>query len=287
MSSDGALVRRKLLSGQVSLGSWLQIASPTAAEIMANSGFEWLALDCEHGLIDLETAGRMIAAIEQVGVVPFVRVPVNDPIWIRRMLDAGAGGVIVPMVDSPEQAAAAVAAAKYPPEGVRGFGFCRANGYGLNFEDYVARANESISVVVQIEHIEGVRRVDEIVSTPGVDGTLVGPYDLSGSMGIMGQMSHPEMVAAMETVVVACQRHGVAAGLHVVSTDPNDALDAIERGFTFVALGMDDLFLQSSAGLLSAVRDAAAVSSVEDAFSLIAGAAGSSRPKRRAPEGPR
>ena len=239
--------RRRLLAGQPLLGSWLQVPFAASAEILARVGFDWLAVDAEHGLMDLRDLAALLAACEARDVAGFVRLPAADDIWIRRALDAGAAGLIVPMVNSAEIARHAVAWAKYPPRGKRGFGFSRANGYGADFDAYVRRANRDICVIAQIEHVDGVREVEAILDVDGIDGALIGPYDLSGSMGLVGQPSHPKVLAAARHVLKACRERGKAPGFHVVSADPKSALPYLRQGYRFVALGMDTLFLRSGA----------------------------------------
>ena len=237
-------VKDKLGKGQVSLGGWLQIGHAAVAEMMAAAGFDWVALDAEHGQIDVEAGANVLGALRGGGAVPLVRVQSNDEITIRRWLDAGAAGIIVPLVNNAQQAADAVAAAKYPPMGRRGFGFCRANIGGRDFTKYIASANDDILVVVQIEHVEAVKNIDSILEVEGVDAAFIGPYDLSGSMGLVGQLDHEDVTAAIRTMLQACKKHRKAAGIHVVAVDaaPKTA-DYARDGFTFIALSIDTVML--------------------------------------------
>jgi 2-keto-3-deoxy-L-rhamnonate aldolase RhmA len=148
------------------------------------------------------------------------------------------------MVNTPEQAVAAVSAAKYPPVGRRGFGYCRANNYGAEFDEYVKSANDDMLVIVQIEHIEAIRNIDSILAVDGVDGAFIGPYDLSGSMGLTGQLYHPDVLAACDEMLKACKKHGKAPGIHVVPVEPERIKKFVSEGFTFIAASIDTVFIR-------------------------------------------
>ncbi|OHB58680.1 MAG: hypothetical protein A2Y12_14210 [Planctomycetes bacterium GWF2_42_9] len=237
-------VKEKLKTGQVSLGGWIQIGHPAIAEIMAQAGFDWIALDNEHGIIDFETGMNLFNAMRGTNTLPMVRVQENSEIIIRRWCDAGASGIIVPMVNTREQAIAAVAAAKYPPMGRRGFGYCRANNYGRFFDNHTQDHNDDVLVIVQIEHIDAIRNIDDILTVEGVDGAFIGPYDLSGSMGLTGQIYHPEVIAASDIMLKACKKYGKAPGIHVVPIEPERIKNFISEGFTFIAASIDSVFIR-------------------------------------------
>lgn len=240
-------LRRALLEREVTLGSWMQIGHPAGAEILARAGFDWVCADLEHGAIDLETTAHIFRALDSHGCVPVARLPLNDPIWIHRVLDAGARGLIIPMVKTPAEAEAAVREAKYPPRGTRGFGYSRANSYGADFTPYIASANDEIAMVMQIEHKDAIGNLDGILDVEGVDGVFIGPLDLSGSMGIPGQLEHPHMKAALETYRSACRAHRKSAGLHIIRPDPAGVRQALDEGYTMLALGLDDVFIEHGA----------------------------------------
>lgn len=240
-------VPERIRANQLTIGSWLQLADPNVVEIMARAGFDWLAIDMEHGSISVESLPNLIRAIEVAGVFPFVRVYENNPVIIKRALDAGARGIIAPMVATAEEAKQAVASSKYPPDGIRGVGFSRANLYGRNFSDYVAKHNREVVVIVQIEHIRGVENAAVILAIPGVDGYMVGPYDLSGSMGLTAQFEHPRFVEAVARVKAAGDTSGKACGLHIVTPDTEILRRRIEEGHTFIAYGIDGVFLHGAA----------------------------------------
>jgi 2-keto-3-deoxy-L-rhamnonate aldolase RhmA len=236
--------KQKLGTGQAVLGGWIMIGHPAVAEIMAGEGFDWIAVDLEHtstGLNDLEA---IALALKGTSCDLLVRLHSCDAVQAKLALDIGAGGIIVPAVNTPAQAAQAVAIAKFPPQGVRGASLCRATDYGRNFNAYYQQHNDKVMVVVMLENHLGVAQVDGILATEGVDAAFIGPYDLSASMGLAGQLQHPEVLAAQQKVLTACLRHGVAPGIHVVSTEPEELQHCLGQGFRFVACGLDTLYLQ-------------------------------------------
>jgi len=236
-------VRKALLERKVSFGSWIQIGHPAVAEILSRTGFEWLAVDMEHTDIDIKSFCGTIRGMHGRGAIPLARVRENDVLAIRQVLDSGAQGVIVPLINSATEAERAVKAAKYPPQGIRGFAFCRANNWGADFDEYALKANQNTTVIVMIESRQAVKCINEILSVEGVDGVFIGPYDMSGSYGVTGQISHPDIVKACRTVSAACEKHGKSAGLHIVRPDEKQIKEAVQAGFTFIALGMDTVFL--------------------------------------------
>jgi 2-dehydro-3-deoxyglucarate aldolase len=236
--------KQKLGAGQAVLGGWIMIGHPGVAEIMAGEGFDWIAVDLEHtstGLNDLEA---IALALKGTPCDLLVRLHSCDGVQAKLALDIGAGGIIVPAVNTPAQAAQAVAIAKFPPHGVRGASLCRATDYGRNFNACYQQHNDQVIVAVMLENHLGVAQVDGILSTEGVDAAFIGPYDLSASMGLAGQLQHPEVLAAQQKVLMACLRHDVAPGIHVVSTEPEDLKHCLGQGFRFVACGLDTLYLQ-------------------------------------------
>jgi len=235
--------KEKLRSGRPSLGGWIMIGHPTVAELMAGEGFDWIGVDLEHTSTDIRMFHEMALATKGTGCDLLARLHSCDPVQAKLVLDAGAAGIIVPTVNTPEEAARAVGMAKYPPEGFRGAAFCRASDHGRNFAAYYAAHNEDVLVVVMLEHIDAVRRADEILATPGIDAALIGPYDLSASMGLAGQVEHPLVVAAEQTILEACLRRRVAPGIHVVSPERAVLDRRLEAGFRFIACGLDTLFI--------------------------------------------
>jgi len=252
-------IKKKLRAGEVTFGSWMSMAHPSIAEILGAAGYEWVVVETEHTAIDNSEVLRLMIAIERAGAVPLVRLAWTDPIQCKAVLDSGAAGVLVPMVNTRQDAELAVKMSKYPPLGFRGVGLARAQGYGERFAEYVAEANDSTLLMVQIEHKDAVANIEEILDVPGIDGTFIGPYDMSLSMGLPGQLDHPEMVAACSRVLAATRARGLAAGIHLVHPDRAAARieGAIREGYQFLALGTDILFLGDSCRELARVARAA------------------------------
>jgi 2-dehydro-3-deoxyglucarate aldolase len=241
-------IHKVLQDGSVAIGSWINTASPIVAELMAACDFDFLTVDAEHSAVDVPQAQVLFQAIRagNPDCAPLVRLPGNDYATTKRYLDASAAGVIAPLINSAEQARELVRAVKYPPQGGRGVGFCRANMYGMDFDEAVASANDQTLVCVQIEHVDGVRHIDEILSVPGVDAVFIGPYDLSASMGITGQFDDPRMLDATQRILSACQEHGVAPGIHVVPPDAEEVVRRIRQGYRLIAYSLDITMLATA-----------------------------------------
>lgn len=238
-------LKQKLRKKELTIGSWITLGSPYIAEIMAQSGFDWLTICMEHTAITMTEAQQMIQAIELNGVVPLVRVGANDATIIKQVLDAGAHGVIVPMVNSALEAKNAVDAANYPPHGKRGVGLGRAQKYGFGFESYKNWAEKNSVVIVQIEHIDAVNNLEEILSVEGVDGLIIGPYDLSGSLGKPGDFNDPLFLDALKRVNVISSHSRKPKGFHCIANDPSAVQAKIDEGYTFIAVSVDEIFLGS------------------------------------------
>lgn len=236
--------KQKLRSGQPVFGGWLMTGHPAVAEIMADEGYDFLGVDMEHSPTDVEAVYHLALAVKGTGCDLLARLPCCDPVLAKQVLDVGAAGVIVPSVNSPMEAAHAVAMAKFPPEGTRGASLCRASGFGRRFADYFATHNREVLVVIMLEHIDAVRHADAILATPGLDAVLIGPYDLSASLDLAGQLDHPEVLMAQRAILDACRRQNVPAGLHVVGVDPEEVRRRVDAGFRFIACGIDTLFIR-------------------------------------------
>jgi 2-dehydro-3-deoxyglucarate aldolase len=239
-------LKQKLENNKLTIGSWIMIGDPMSVEVMALSGFEWLVIDIEHTSIDLKTTENLIRTIQSKNLKALVRVSKNEEVIIKRILDVGADGIIVPMINSKEDAIQAVEYAKYPPIGKRGVGLYRASGYGTTFEEYKKFVNEELVIIAQIEHIDAVNNIDDILSVEGIDGTIIGPYDLSGSMGYPGEFERDDVKIAVETVVEKCKEMNIPAGFHVVDTDPSKLQVKIDQGCTFLAYGIDYFFMRDA-----------------------------------------
>ena len=238
--------RKTVLNKEVCLGAWMQIGHCAVAEIFARAGFDWVCVDLEHGAIDLETMTSIFRTLDAFDCVPVARLPLNDPVWIHRCLDAGARGLIIPMVNSASEAEKAISEAKYPPRGVRGFGYSRANMHGMDFDSYIKEANDEIAMVMQIEHKNAIANLEEIARVDGVDGFFIGPLDLSGSMGITGQLDHPDMAAALDKYKKVCNDFDLSAGMHLVRPNEDTIQSSINQGYTLIALGLDNVFIDES-----------------------------------------
>ena len=224
-------------AGKATVGAWLSIPSSYSAEVMAHQGFDWLCIDMQHGAIDYKDAFAMLTAISTTDTIPFVRVPWNDPAIIMKVLDAGAYGVVVPLINTRADAEAAVAACRYPPDGIRSNGANRGMLYGG--ADYVANANDQICCIPMIETKQAIANLDEILSVPGVDGAYIGPSDLSFALGLPPRMDNedPLHVETVDKILEACRRNGVAAGSH--TGGPRFSRRFLDRGFQMVTLTSD------------------------------------------------
>lgn len=237
-------VKRRLQEGKASVGTWLSVPSPYTSEAMCRMGFDWLVVDMEHNPISIETAGLMVSSMFASRTIPLVRIPWNTGENIKRVLDMGAWGIVVPMVNSRAEAQQAVSEARYFPRGRRSVGGSRhALGFGVNAGEYFRMAHDEILIVVQIEHIDAVANVDDILSVPGIDACFIGPNDLMCSMGLAPSLASddPEVSAAIAKVRETARKHGVAAGIHVA--DAATANRRIEEGFQLIAVGSELSFM--------------------------------------------
>lgn len=235
--------RQRLVSRQLLFAGWTSIGHPQITEALALSGVDFIGIDIEHSTISLEQSQRIIAAAQAGGTVCLPRIASHNPEMIKRLLDSGAEGIIVPMVSSVDEVERIVSWIKYPPMGRRSFGVARAQTYGDGFDAYVRRWNELSSIIIQIETVEGVENIDKLLASGEVDGAMVGPYDLSGSLGIPGQIDHPRVREAARHVVEACAKACRACGTHLVDPDAVSMQQAIEDGYTFTVLSSDVFLL--------------------------------------------
>jgi 2-keto-3-deoxy-L-rhamnonate aldolase RhmA len=239
-------LKARLAAGGVAVGTWTYIGHPDVAEMLGRVGYDWLLFDLEHGALTIDTLQVLLQASAGGTATPLVRVPVGDPIMVGKALDAGAHGIVFPMVSTREDAERAVLACKYPPLGLRGMAPRRCAAYGDVFEEYVATANDEILVVVMIETPQAVTNLDKILSVPGVDAALVGTGDLSMLMGHFADRNHPEFQGALRAILDACRRHGVVPGMGYTAT-PAKANEILEMGFRLIGVGQDDDFLLEGA----------------------------------------
>ncbi|MGE5740728.1 MAG: HpcH/HpaI aldolase family protein [Candidatus Aminicenantes bacterium RBG_16_66_30] len=247
-----ASFRDRLLRGDKLVGTILSLPSPELAEIASASGFDWLFLDMEHGALGPGDILRMVQAVRGPCAC-LVRIPENREMWVKKALDTGASGIIVPHINDAAEAASAVRWSKYPPEGGRSVGFSRANLYGTRFQQHVESANRETVVVAQVEHIDGVRAINAILAVPGVDAVFVGPYDLSASMGKPGRIQDPDVREAIRAVASACSAGKVPVGIFAAGL-PASA-KALEEGYTLICSGIDvGLYADSAAAILRELK---------------------------------
>jgi 2-dehydro-3-deoxyglucarate aldolase len=239
-------ILKKLKSGEPSIGTWLQISSPDVAEIIGNAGYEWVAVDLEHGGFSRSVLKDIFRALELNNTVPLARVAQCNPQNIKEALDAGAQGIILPMIESKAQLEDGISWSYYPPKGTRGVGYSRANLFGQNFDEYVKKFSSKVLIVAQIEHINAVANLDDILSVKDLDAIMVGPYDLSGSMGITAQFSHSEFIRTLDDIFQKARNHAIPMGLHIVQPDKELLADKIKQGYQFIAYGIDAVFLYNA-----------------------------------------
>lgn len=238
-------VRRKLRNGEVSIGSWMQIPDTSVAEIVGQAGYDWVAVDLEHGSIGSHQLPDLFRALELGDTLPLVRLAQGEPRDCKAALDAGAGGVIIPMVETAEHLERLMLACRWPPAGTRGVGFSRANLFGRHFQSYSREAQEPL-VVAQIEHIRAVENLRAILQVPGLDAIMIGPYDLSASIGLTAQLDHADFKALLNTIRSMAHELRVPSGIHVVDPSPDALMTAVSDGFRFVAYSIDAVFLEKS-----------------------------------------
>lgn len=252
---SSAAIREALRRGEASVGTWLQIPSPDVAEIIGRMGYDWAAVDMEHGSFSRTDLPDVFRALERWGTLPFARLPQADLRNIKDALDSGAQGLVFPMIETREQLDAAIAHALFPggrefSGGRRGVGFSRANGFGLDFPNYVnpeSGTAKDIVLVAQIEHVNALEHLDAIFSHPRLDAYMIGPYDLSASMGLTARFDAPEFLAAIRRIEDAAAACKLPKGYHVVAPQPENLRQKIAEGYTFIAYGIDALFLQTGA----------------------------------------
>lgn len=251
-------IRARLARDKATVGTWLQLPSPDVAELMARAGYDWVAVDMEHGSFGRTGLPDIFRAIECGGAAPFARLPEAAKSPIKSALEAGAQGLIFPMIESREQLDQAIDWSVYPGQDhwrapgeiareYRGVGYCRANVFGKAFDAYRHERAPQLFLVAQIEHIRAVDNLDAILTHPRLDAIMVGPYDLSGSMGLTAQFDHPDFKAVMARIQAACQKHKARMGLHIVQPDPEELARQVAAGSRFIAYGIDSVFLWQGA----------------------------------------
>lgn len=242
------LIRKSLQEGRPSIGSWMQIPNSSVAEIMGQAGYDWVAVDLEHGAVGIHQLPDLFRALELGGTLPLARLAHGKTKDCKQALDAGAGGVIVPMVENASQLEQVRDACRWPPAGIRGVGFSRANLFGKHFDAYIEEAQAPF-LVAQIEHIRAVDNLTDILQVSGLDAIMIGPYDLAASMGLTGQFDHPDFNAAMQCIRTLSCKHNISCGVHVVMPEPALLEKRIAEGYRFIAYSIDAVFLTRTAEL--------------------------------------
>ena len=232
-------LKSKLTNRQLTIGTWVTIGHQSIVEILATAGFEWITIDMEHSVIGYETMLNLIAHIQGNGMEALVRVSKNEEVPIKKAMDAGANGVIVPMIKNELDAINAVSYVKYPPIGKRGVGLSRAHKYGIDFDNYKNWLNNEAVVIAQIEHIEAVENLNDILSTEGLDGIIIGPYDLSASMGYPGEYERSDVKKALQRVISVTKKSNKSLGSHVIESNSMHVKNKINEGYTFLAFSLD------------------------------------------------
>jgi 2-dehydro-3-deoxyglucarate aldolase len=238
-------IREKLHDARPSVGSWMQIPSASLAEIMGAAGYDWVAVDLEHGSISTHQLPDLFRALALGGTLPLARIACDDPKDCKQALDAGAGGIIVPMVSSATQLKRVLDACRWPPTGTRGVGFSRANLFGKQFLEYQEEAQAPL-VVAMIEHVDAVENLQEILAVEGLDAILIGPYDLSASMNMVAQFEAPEFKSIIQYIYDCATASNIACGIHVVEPDPKQLNHYIREGYRFLAYSIDAVFLSKN-----------------------------------------
>jgi len=236
-------IRKKLTTGGHSIGSWMQIPHPSIAEIMGDAGYDWVAVDMEHGAISAHQLPDLFRALELGNTLPLVRLAQGHPKDCKQALDAGAGGVIVPMVESAEQLIAVRDTCRWPPAGTRGVAFSRANMFGKYFDEYKVEAQQPL-LVAMIEQIEAIDELDAILAVDGLDAILIGPYDLSASMGMTAQFDHPDFRNVMGRILTKASKANITTGLHVVAPSQDELGKRLGEGYRFLVFSIDTVMLR-------------------------------------------
>lgn len=232
-------LRDKLRRRERLFGGWVSYAHPSITETFARAGFDFIAIDMEHSTISLEQAQRIIAASQAEGVPCLPRPVSQSNDWFKPLLESGADGLLVQMVNTAEEVAAIIGHLKFPPVGRRSYGVNRAQAYGFDFDEYTARWNDSSSLIIQIESAQAVENIDSLLDFDEVDGAMVGPYDMSGSLGVPGQTSHPLVLEASRKVIEACARNGKSCGTQVADASDAGVQALFDQGYTYAILGSD------------------------------------------------
>jgi len=234
-----AALKKKLRNRERLFAGWVSYAHPSITETMARAGFDFIAIDMEHSTITVEQAQRIVAACQGEGTLCLPRPVSHSNDWIKPLLESGADGLIVQMVNTSAEVENLLSHVKYPPKGRRSFGVNRAQGYGFDFNSYIQTWNENSTFIIQVESIEAVENIDQLLDFEDVDAVMVGPYDISGSLGVPGQTSHPDVIEASKKVIRACEKYKKGCGTQVADATMENVQQLFALGYTYAILGSD------------------------------------------------
>lgn len=237
-------LKKRIRENNLTIGTWLTIGHTSIVEILSQYKFDWIAIDIEHNLINLDSLRNLIIAGQANNTAMFVRVAKNEEVNIKYALDAGADGIIVPMINSVEDAENLISYTYYPPKGKRGVGLSRAQGYGDNFNEYLEWTENELVVIAQIEHIDSINELELIAKNGGIDALMIGPYDLSASMGFPGEFDKVEVKQAIKRFNTVCKKNSMTSGIHIVPIEEKRVNRAIMDNYSFIAYGTDFNFLK-------------------------------------------
>ena len=252
------VLKEKLQRRERLFAGWVSYAHPSITETFARAGFDFIAIDMEHSTISLEQAQRIIAASQSAGVPCLPRPVSHSNDWIKPLLESGADGLLVQMVNTAEEIEALIYHLKYPPIGRRSYGVNRAQTYGFDFDAYIQNWNDTSTFIIQVESIQSVENIESLLAFDEVDGVMVGPYDISGSLGVPGQTSHPLVIEASQKVIAACERYGKSCGTQVADAKAENVHELFDLGYTYAILGSDLFVLwkwaEKMQGLIKSMR---------------------------------
>ena len=240
-------LKNKFKNCELTFGSWITIGHPSIVEVLSNMNFDWLVVDMEHTAIDYTMMQILISTIQSKDIAALVRVSKNEEVYIKKALDCGADGIIVPMVNSQKDAKKIIESSKYSPDGKRGVGLYRAQKYGFGFSEYINWVNDNLVIIGQIEHTNAINNLDSLIAGDYLDGFIIGPYDLSASLGCPGDFSNPDFLKYIKKFKDSCLKNNVSMGYHVVEPNPALVKSMIKDKFNFIALSTDFLLMGKKA----------------------------------------
>lgn len=252
------LLKEKLRNRERLFAGWVSYSHPSITETFARAGFDFMAIDMEHGTISLEQAQRIIASSQSEGVPCIPRPVSHSDDYLKPLMESGADGMLVQMVNTPQQVENLIKLLKYPPVGKRTYGVNRAQTYGFDFDRYIESWNETSTFMIQVESIEAVENIESLLAFDEIDGVMVGPYDISGSLGVPGQTSHPLVIEASKKVIAACEKYGKSCGTQVSDSTHESVQNLFDMGYTYAILGSDLFVLwkwaEKMEGLMKSMR---------------------------------